>query len=246
MQKGTYALAGKRWACVSVWRDIHRICRAYGCAGAPEFTIETDEQTIRRERPRLEAKWEKYGLSLKDRADGFVEEIIIHDRLAARLLEEDILFFHASCVAVDGQAYLFAARSGTGKSTHARYWRELFGDRAVMINDDTPLLRVEQSGATAFGAPWSGKHGLNTNTSAPVRAICLLERSGTRFIEPVSPRDAFPVLYRQSYHLMDESERRVLALADRLSRTVRVYRLGADMSVEAARVAYEGMNGDRS
>lgn len=50
--------------------------------------------------------------------------------------------FHGSCVAVDGEGYLFAAKSGVGKSTHARLWRELLGDRAVMFSDDEPLIRV--------------------------------------------------------------------------------------------------------
>ena len=37
--------------------------------------------------------------------------------------------------------------NGTGKSTHARLWRETFGDRVWMINDDKPLLRIESEGA---------------------------------------------------------------------------------------------------
>ena len=44
--------------------------------------------------------------------------------------------------------------SGTGKSTHARLWRETFGDRAVMVNDDKPLLRITKDGVIAYGTPW--------------------------------------------------------------------------------------------
>ncbi len=243
MIEGIYSLAGKKWACISVHENIHRTCLAYRCIGAPEFTIKTDDELIREKRPQMELIWKKYRLPYQNWTDGYVEELIIHDLLAEQLLREDTLFFHSSCVAVGGEAYLFAAKSGTGKSTHARYWQTLFGKRATMINDDMPLLRITEGGTTAFGAPWSGKHGLNTNTFAPVKAICLLERSEKSFIEPVRPHDAFPILYRQSYHLMNESERKVLSLTDKLSRTVKIYRLGADMSAEAARTAYEGING---
>ncbi len=57
-------------------------------------------------------------------------------KLAESLLEYGVLLFHGSSVAVDGFGYIFAAQSGTGKSTHARLWRELLGERAVMVNDD--------------------------------------------------------------------------------------------------------------
>ena len=32
----------------------------------------------------------------------------------------DTFLFHGSAIAVDGAAYIFTAKSGTGKSTHAR------------------------------------------------------------------------------------------------------------------------------
>jgi serine kinase of HPr protein (carbohydrate metabolism regulator) len=61
----------------------------------------------------------------------------------------DTFLFHGSAIAVDGVGYLFTAKSGTGKSTHARLWRELLGARAVMVNDDKPLLRVTEGRSAA-------------------------------------------------------------------------------------------------
>lgn len=91
--------------------------------------------------------------------------------LAAALLYYNILLMHGSALCMDGEAYIFAAPSGTGKSTHARLWREVFGDRVWMINDDKPLVRVEEERAFVFGSPWCGKHKLGCNGSARLKAV---------------------------------------------------------------------------
>lgn len=245
MEIDTYLLAGKRVEIVSQFPDVHVACRNYRCAGQAEFRVQAGEEEIARVRADLERQRERLGLPPREAEDGCCEFYAIHRLLAERLLDDGVLLMHASCVAMDGWAYLFTAVSGTGKSTHAGYWRECFGARAVVLNDDTPMVRLTDSGAIAYGTPWSGKHGINTNASAPVRGICLLERSAENFIEPISPRDAFPTLYRQCYHMVAEprAKLRVLSLVDALSRTVSIYRLGVNMSPEAARVAWEGMNG---
>ena len=43
---------------------------------------------------------------------------------------------------VDDYAYVFSADSGTGKSTHTQLWLEHFGDRAYILNDDKPAIRL--------------------------------------------------------------------------------------------------------
>ena len=40
---------------------------------------------------------------------------------------------HSSAIAVDGNAYLFSAHSGTGKSTHTSLWLDHFKDRALKM-----------------------------------------------------------------------------------------------------------------
>ena len=55
------------------------------------------------------------------------------------LLRHNGMMLHSSCVEKDGFAYLFSARSGTGKSTHTHLWlKNLEGTR--IINDDKPAL----------------------------------------------------------------------------------------------------------
>lgn len=63
---------------------------------------------------------------------------------------------HSSCIVYQGKAVLFLGESGTGKSTHTRLWRENIPG-AVLLNDDSPIIRVEEGKVWAYGSPWSGK-----------------------------------------------------------------------------------------
>ena len=68
----------------------------------------------------------------------------LYTKICKRILSDyDGFFFHSSALALDGEGYLFTALSGTGKSTHTRNWRRLFGDRVTMINDDNEKGRGE-------------------------------------------------------------------------------------------------------
>lgn len=241
MKISIYTFAETATEIVSIYEDVHRRCEAYRCGTFPQLSVQTTPKDIACARQALTAIDPIAG---RRSTDGYLEFCAILPLLAEKMIRWDILLFHASAVAMDGEAYLFAAKSGTGKSTHARYWREYFGERVVMINDDKPFLRVADGNVTAYGSPWCGKHGLHTNIAVPVKAICLLERSDENFITPLTAREAFPTLYRQTCQMENrEGKLKELTLLDQLAKSVRLYRLGVNMSPEAARVAYEGMNG---
>lgn len=63
---------------------------------------------------------------------------------------------HSSCIVHDGKAVLFLGESGTGKSTHTRLWRENIPG-AVLLNDDSPIVRIIDGSVWVYGSPWSGK-----------------------------------------------------------------------------------------
>lgn len=63
---------------------------------------------------------------------------------------------HGSCIVQEGKAYLFLGESGTGKSTHTRLWRE-YVPGAELLNDDSPIISVENGNVWVYGSPWSGK-----------------------------------------------------------------------------------------
>lgn len=71
-------------------------------------------------------------------------------------LPADTLAIHSSCIVYRGKAVLFLGESGTGKSTHTRLWREHI-EGAALLNDDSPMIRVEDGKVWAYGSAWSGK-----------------------------------------------------------------------------------------
>ena len=152
------------------------------------------------------------------------------------------VLFHGSCVSVDGEAYLFTAKSGTGKSTHTALWRELLGDKAVMVNDDKPLIQIRDGRATVFGTPWDGKHHLSQNISVPLKAICIIQRSLKNSIEQITVPMAYPMLLQQVYRPLDGlALQKTLNLVDELARFVSLWRLSCNMELSAAEIAYQAM-----
>lgn len=163
---------------------------------------------------------------------------------ARALLDYNGFCLHSSAIAVDNQAVLFAAKSGTGKSTHTRLWREYFGeDKAIIINDDKPAIRWMDDGIFyAYGTPWSGKTDLNTNVKVPLAAIVLLERSDTNWIKPVDRREAVMQIYVHALKPEDGDKDKTEKLMDIVGKTaekISVYRMGCTISEEAVKLAYE-------
>ncbi len=222
----------------ALYPQTARFCRAYLSDLPPRFSISITPEHIAAER----AWTRRYFVGYQDPhfPDFYYERQSLYHQAARLLIGQDVLLFHASAVAVDGGAYLFAAPAGTGKSTHTRLWRELLGPRAVMINDDKPLLKFTPDGFLACGSPWNGKHRLGANLCVPLRALCILLRADRNFIMPLSPEEAYPSLLRQSYRLDEpEAMARILSLLDRLSRTVPIYRLGCTADISAAQLSYQ-------
>ena len=159
------------------------------------------------------------------------------------MLDCDTILFHGSVIAVDGIGYLFTAKSGTGKSTHTRLWREMLGERAVMINDDKPLISLSENGIMVYGTPWDGKHRLSTNIGVPLKAVCILERAEENRIVPITKKDAYNMLMQQVYRPTGaEGMMKTLALIDRLAAGVKLYSLGCNISPQAAEIAYRTMS----
>ena len=239
----TYRIAEQNIAVTSLHNEVHCLCADYLSPDSPPvFAVQTTQADIDFEREKSAREDEIEGIPIRQFSDGYLETLAVYRKIAEKMPDYDTILFHGSCVAVDGVGYLFTAKSGTGKSTHTRLWRELLGDRAVMVNDDKPLIRISDSGAVIYGTPWDGKHRLSNNIAVPLRAICLLERAEENQIEPITARKAYPMLLQQVYRPADPAAlAKTLALLDRLAVSVKLYRLGCNREPEAARLSYETM-----
>lgn len=146
------------------------------------------------------------------------------------------MVLHGSSLAFDGSGLIFSAPSGTGKSTHAGLWRQQYGERVCMINDDKPAIRFDAAGSpVVYGTPWSGKTDLNTNTAAPLRALVFLERQPKNAIRRLSVTESMLYIGRElamPYH--DEAlGEQLWDTAARLVQAVPVFLLSCTVSEEA-------------
>lgn len=244
MIKGNYLFAGRIIEINSLYQDVHSYCRDYVTDGIPDDSVSISEEDIVFEREKTSREFAYEGLDQPSFTDGEYEITAVYRKIAELMPAYGCMVFHGSAVAVDGVGYLFTAKSGTGKSTHTRLWREYFGDKAVMVNDDKPIIHVTDEGVTVCGTPYNGKHRLGNNITVPLKAICILERSEDNHIGSITASQAYPMLLQQVYRPHGgEGMAATLKLIDKLKENVSLYRLGCNMDISAAETAYNGMKG---
>ena len=225
-----------------LFQSTREYCRPYLSDKTPEFLVTVTPEDLVFQQALLEQEAVEEGIKIRKFTEPFLERATIQRKVADRLLLQDTLMFHGSTVAVDGKAYLFTGPCGTGKSTHTRLWRELFGHRAVMVNDDMPFLQITPNGVLAYGSPWSGKHGLATNICAPLQGICFLQRGVENEIHPTTPEQANATVHRQMHTPLDEAlQSKAFSLADRLAETVPLWEMRCNMQLSAAEISYRAM-----
>ena len=237
MKNNTYKLADVV-VNVSYETDyVEKQCKGYVSKEAPEFNISVTAEDVELEKQRADREGYPYG---------YLESLALYRKFCTEVIHKDILLFHSSAIAVDGKAYLFAAPSGTGKSTHTGLWRKVFGDRAVTVNDDKPLIKLSDGVLTVYGTPWDGKHRLSNNISVPVEGICFLTRGAENSIKRLSPMEALPEFLSQTFRPEDEDGvGKMLGLAMKITAEIPMWKLACNISEDAVRVAYEGMSGNK-
>ena len=236
MNTFTIEIAGVRAAVEPLFQSTRDYCRAYLTEEDGELTITVRREDLALEQERLDREADEEGLRRRKFPDPFLERSVIQQRLADALAERGVLMLHGSTVAVDGRAYLFTAACGTGKSTHTRLWREVFGDRAKMVNDDKPFLVLNGPEVLACGSPWSGKHGLDSNITVPLGGICVLRRGLENVIRRSSAEEVLDMLLHQSH----ECPNRETMVRELVSR-VPLWQMECTKDPEAARVAHGAM-----
>lgn len=217
-------------------------CRDYLTDCEPEYFVRVNLDLILREQELLDLEADEDGLKRRKFTEPFLERSAIQRRVAELLADRNVLLMHGSTVAVDGQAFLFTAACGTGKSTHTRLWREVFGDRAVMVNDDKPFLRFEDGTVFAYGSPWSGKHGLANRVRFPLKGICVLSRGTENLIRRAAPADVIDMLRHQCF--LPEGDSPVPEQVEELSELVALWEMSCTKEPSAALVSYNAMCGD--
>lgn len=220
-------------------------CRNYLTDKMPAFEISITEEDLAFEQRMLDIEAREEGMKLRRFTGPFLERTAIQRKIAEELLKHGTLLMHGSTVGLDGAAYLFTATCSTGKSTHTRLWRQVFGDRAVMINDDKPFLTIGSDGVVACGSPWSGKHGLDHNIGLPLKGICILRRGAVNRIRRITPEEAKDMVYHQCQGTADAGlQERICTLADLMMQKIPLWEMECTKEPEAALVSYSAMSGE--
>ena len=116
------------------------------------------------------------------------------------------------------------------------------GHKVVMVNDDKPLIHIENDQAFVFGTPYNGKHRLGNNICVKLKAISVLERANENSVLPLTKEAIFPMLLQQCFRPSDpEKVIRTLNLLNHLANSVKLYKLRCNMDIEAAKTAYNYM-----
>ena len=242
-----YRMAERNIGIESLYERVHVLCAAYETVGVPDFVVRITQEDIDREREQAAREDRSNGQPVQIWKEEYLEELAVYRQIAERMPAYDTFLLHGSAVSVDAKGYLFAARSGVGKSTHAQLWKALLGDRMIYVNDDKPLIRITAEAALVYGTPYDGKHRRSTDTAVPLQAICLLQRGTENTIRRISAREAFPRLMQQVYRPQDRAALiQTMSLLQALTDRVRFYDLTCNMAPDAARVAFEGMGGTLS
>lgn len=155
------------------------------------------------------------------------------------------LEMHASVTVNDGLAYLFLAKSGTGKSTHSRMWLENIPG-SYLLNDDNPVVRTYDDGRVlAYGTPWSGKTPCYKNEVVPVGAFVKIRRSEENKLTRRDVLESYADIYSSSSGFKSDHE-----MAGGLHSTIEkvvlnkpCYVMDCRPDADAAKVCHSGLTG---
>ena len=207
-----------------------RYCKDFLCDEETKYIITMNEEDLKSESSNSN--------------DGHVyvnEEIsALYRKIADLLVEDNIIVFHSSAFKVDNNAFLVTARSGVGKSTHVKLLEQYIGESFSYINDDKPLLEVNDN-ITVFSTPWNGKERRGNNNSAPLKAVIFLNRGIDNTYKKIeNKQEIYFKLLSQIYLPKEKSKReKALKIADELLKRVTFYEIYVNKDLQSAKMTYE-------
>lgn len=148
------------------------------------------------------------------------------------ILNKEAIVFHSSSIIYDDGAICFSGESGVGKSTHTSLWQQYYN--TLILNDDSPTLRIIDNKPYACGTPFAGSSGINTNKIVPLKAIVFLEQAKENSIKTLSAHDALlRFLNETKKPLMKNYIIYITKTFNRLYSMVPMYLLSCNISKEA-------------
>ena len=156
-------------------------------------------------------------------------------------LWQGVVPVHSSTVVKEGRAVLCLGESGTGKSTHTRLWMENIPG-SELLNDDSPIVTIDEGVPTVYGSPWSGKTDCFRTDRYPIAALLRLEQKPDNSIRRLPILEAFAALHPSCPPSHSHESRCLDRVTDFVGEVVSrtpVFRLGCLPNREAALLSYK-------
>lgn len=202
----------------SIYSYSYAFCRPFLTSDNPDFIIRITQKDIEKEREK--SITEDYQ---DPPSDLTLETYSILRQISEKIIDYDSFMMHGAAIAVKNNTYIFAAKSGVGKTTHLLRWLEHLNN-AIIINGDKPFITTTHT-PMVYGSPWAGKERLFSTKSAQLKAIVFMERSEENHLRKISFSEAFPLFLQQIY-IPDNKDkmRKTIQLMQRLTPTVSFWR----------------------
>lgn len=113
------------------------------------------------------------------------------------LVKRGSMIFHGCAFQWKDKAYIFAAPSGTGKTTQFMLWDKLYGEEVHILNGDKPVLEIRDEAVFVRPSPWCGKERMKQMCSAPLEGIIYLRQADENRIEPMEAKRAAQYIFEQ-------------------------------------------------
>ena len=225
-----YEIAGLKVEMEPKFGRLMRQSASYQSFGETVMTVKPD--------PYDEAHVARNGTSEEER-----EYICSSAAFCRGITQHGRFFLHASAVVYEGEAYLFSAPSGTGKSTHTAFWRKLFPG-SYILNDDKPVIWPKQEQITVWGSPFAGKTDLQVNRGVPLKGICFLKQGSENQIQQVTEDKALALMLNNTWRPgNNEGMNRLLDMMEQVVTQINVYEMSCTREPQAAELSCRVMKG---
>ncbi len=160
---------------------------------------------------------------------------IIYDFLQILLINyfaqrESGIFLHAIGIKDSGgKGYVFAGKSGAGKTTAAKIWYR--HSNATVLNDDRIIIRKIRKKFFVYGSPWHGAFSdylMSRTEEARLRKLFFIHHSPKNTSKPVTSEKAFKLLYPTTFPTFWDGAglEKMVSFCEGLLRNTPCFRLG--------------------